>query len=612
MIFGKFGSCLRVVALGLVSGVLLCAQSEDFSPGSAERFIEAFEDDVGVRYGEIAESYEEEMIKQPGNALLAVERVRFIEHFAWSDEFYIERAEGDHERAKGEMLDRFPDDASTALYRMEGYYSEEFETLALEYENAVPNWSAEERGQYYLLRAQRAEYDVDLAAALRFSRRAFVDFPTPASGLILAKSNRQIGEDSEALEVLHHDCFDEMDEWYRKQRMDLFFDLEDTASAISDFEILAAGDLAYLVGNQETAGRFLAAGLLDRARESLEAIVINDWNAIPVLRERLKFEIEHGAADSAKAAYEKLRDSGWEADILSRRRVALMEQFPAVGWEWRDLGGMAFLSFVLLLLVVFPAVILLPVHYWGLGRRLAGKPPELLKLGWTLRDAWVAMGVMIVGNMFGLWWFEIEIMESYFDPAGVVDDLIVEDILGITVLMWVMQGLSLIWLMRRPVTWKALTRGQWAWGRVIGLGLVAAFGARFALGVYLQGMNLFEGFGVAQASPLVSQLLSALNTSVGPMGMLLCIAVMVPILEEIFFRGILLSGLVRHVPFWAANLVQAVLFGLVHEATTLFPFYLGMGLLTGWLTRKSESLWPGIVMHATNNFIAGMLVIIMS
>tara|TARA_R110002167_G_scaffold317549_1_gene523193 strand:- start:91 stop:498 length:408 start_codon:yes stop_codon:yes gene_type:complete len=133
-----------------------------------------------------------------------------------------------------------------------------------------------------------------------------------------------------------------------------------------------------------------------------------------------------------------------------------------------------------------------------------------------------------------------------------------------------------------------------------------------ALGAYLVGQRALGMTGLAQAGPLISQLLVALQEQFGPWGMLGCISLVVPVLEEIYFRGVILAGLMRHIPFWVANLTQAALFGLVHENTTLFPFYLALGVVAGWLTKRSESLWPGIVLHMFNNLIAGIMVIVLS
>lgn len=90
----------------------------------------------------------------------------------------------------------------------------------------------------------------------------------------------------------------------------------------------------------------------------------------------------------------------------------------------------------------------------------------------------------------------------------------------------------------------------------------------------------------------------------GPVLALLLVALMVPILEELMFRGLLLGGLSRHLSFGWANALQAALFAVIHDDPRRLPFYFAMGLTTGWLTRKTRSLAPAIMLHALNNLIA--------
>lgn len=82
-----------------------------------------------------------------------------------------------------------------------------------------------------------------------------------------------------------------------------------------------------------------------------------------------------------------------------------------------------------------------------------------------------------------------------------------------------------------------------------------------------------------------------------------------PVLEELFYRGVL-QGRLQQVmsPAWAIVLVSA-LFTLGHSqylepnvinlVTALFLFVLS--LVFGWLYWKTGSLWPGVILHAAIN-----------
>ena len=86
--------------------------------------------------------------------------------------------------------------------------------------------------------------------------------------------------------------------------------------------------------------------------------------------------------------------------------------------------------------------------------------------------------------------------------------------------------------------------------------------------------------------------------------------------EELLFRGLIGGALLRHLSFWKANLVQAVLFLLPHLLLLLvapqFWFFLAvpfvMGLYLGWLRHTSGSIWPGVIVHAGGNLGSALAV----
>lgn len=88
------------------------------------------------------------------------------------------------------------------------------------------------------------------------------------------------------------------------------------------------------------------------------------------------------------------------------------------------------------------------------------------------------------------------------------------------------------------------------------------------------------------------------------------------LVEEVYFRGFLLNNLLQTRGFWTANLVSAVLFGLIHVPGWLAlgrfatPFvavdFLGLvafGMLFGWAMAKTGTLWSAYGLHALHNML---------
>ena len=79
-----------------------------------------------------------------------------------------------------------------------------------------------------------------------------------------------------------------------------------------------------------------------------------------------------------------------------------------------------------------------------------------------------------------------------------------------------------------------------------------------------------------------------------------------PILEEILCRGIILKGLLKNYSPRTAILISAIFFGVIHlnpwQALTGFC----AGLFLGWIFYKTQSVIPGIIIHATINITASL------
>ena len=78
---------------------------------------------------------------------------------------------------------------------------------------------------------------------------------------------------------------------------------------------------------------------------------------------------------------------------------------------------------------------------------------------------------------------------------------------------------------------------------------------------------------------------------------------LVPIFEEVFFRGLVLSWLNRHMRFVPALFVQAALFAAMHVYPIAFPYALFAGIATGYVRRATGSTFNTVLMHAMNNVV---------
>ena len=85
--------------------------------------------------------------------------------------------------------------------------------------------------------------------------------------------------------------------------------------------------------------------------------------------------------------------------------------------------------------------------------------------------------------------------------------------------------------------------------------------------------------------------------------------------EEITYRGVILQKLSSYAAFWKANMITAAMFAVLHiqvwfhlkyyPPLVLFLILLSLfcsGIAYGYLMKKTDSLWPCIILHSVYNF----------
>jgi uncharacterized protein len=170
--------------------------------------------------------------------------------------------------------------------------------------------------------------------------------------------------------------------------------------------------------------------------------------------------------------------------------------------------------------------------------------------------------------------------------------------------------LLMLWFVHR--TWPAL----WARSQPPGFGLTAPSSATWYL------LALVIGLAMPPIGAVVTQLLArghAVTQNVEELSRhassnlrlpLAVVAVTVgPIIEELMFRGVLLSALMHRLSTRWSVVICAVLFGAVHLGGLDFQWYavpnlILLAMVLCWLRLKSASLWPAILAHGVYNLFA--------
>ena len=88
---------------------------------------------------------------------------------------------------------------------------------------------------------------------------------------------------------------------------------------------------------------------------------------------------------------------------------------------------------------------------------------------------------------------------------------------------------------------------------------------------------------------------------------IILVGILGPIAEEIFFRGFVLTGLVKRFGVGRSLLLSSLMFGLFHiDPGAIVPTF-ALGLALGWVYLKTGSIWPAMFAHGLHNTVAVLI-----
>lgn len=186
------------------------------------------------------------------------------------------------------------------------------------------------------------------------------------------------------------------------------------------------------------------------------------------------------------------------------------------------------------------------------------------------------------------------------------------DSLGIALPEWAGQLLRVLFSVAAMLLPFLLvyTKGR-AYGLRIGMGkarlpmgamALLFFGSALALNIMVLGLRTVVGSATDTQATLP-------NTPPGLLVYLLHIIVLAPFCEELLFRGAIHNMLLPHGPR-AAVLFTAIMFSLLHTQLWDLPVVLGLALLLGYFAHANGSILPGILLHAGNNLLGFLLLLL--
>lgn len=561
-----------------------------------------------VAYKQVLSAYAKEEAAHPADVSLVLARCRFTEGFSFDDEegpSWGEAAQADSQGCLNDLDARFHGDAEAGLFTAEHRYGK----VALAYARTLlplsDNWTTQQRSRLHAVfaRAYVATKDTRLAgqealAAVQLDPGS--NQLVPALRFLCDDGRRSLAESMLAKAPPPSPA------WMGGQRLRFAADNLSASAALT--ELQRAQD------NKTPVDPWLSARIYQRAGMYADAAKMlaknkTQPNFQSVEQYQLRVNISEGQGDS-EAASAALHDWFGKTGITGPLLFAYGSVLARAPGELFTLSLVPLaLSLLALLaaLLCLPGLIAFPAHYRGTVRARQQKSALPLFEPLGLRHMWIGLaGFLVVSTMVPL-----------LSPTGSVQALAAhrpmtspeERAVVLSQLAMLLIGTLCLFPALRHLSWR-----RWFGERGMDAALVTVIAWTLFKGLLLlaaaHAPHAAEVFNSTPHDRSVSALASA-ATHVGGVGLaLLIVAVLVPVYEELVFRGFILGGLSRHIAFGWANVWQALLFALLHFDMPHFVFYFALGLMGGWLVKRTRGLAAPMALHAANNAVACMVLLL--
>jgi membrane protease YdiL (CAAX protease family) len=144
----------------------------------------------------------------------------------------------------------------------------------------------------------------------------------------------------------------------------------------------------------------------------------------------------------------------------------------------------------------------------------------------------------------------------------------------------------------------AVTSWKWSY---LGYGVVAAISGLIVSVVLSNLIPIRQKQG---AEDIGQQIRDSSAGTVGLVIFAIVVAIGAPIVEELFFRGLLQTAFTARYGPWIGIASSSVIFGAIHFEPLNVIVLSALGAVFGFVRYRTGSIWPSMIAHAINNTLA--------
>lgn len=567
-------------------------------------------------YNQIIKLYNDYLKSNPANYLVQIEKCELIDK-AYYDEYddYNPKYE-EFDACLKDLTTKFPPVPEVLLYRADHLYGDSakvfLEKIVKDYDNNPLPWTGKGIWRIHEKIAQQYEDDKFPFRAIKYAELAQKENDTLDMSLFLSQQYKKQKQTKKAVDILftHLDSTDAPNNLNEKGKMLLELGAPDKALKAFQF---AHKDTTAWIDSGNLAQALMENGLTSEARQYLVKDAASTWSHPGSLQKLLQYDIHHSPADTAMATYRRLVNENFWYDALGINRITLFWYEPGLGWNLYDVIHIILLILLFLVTIIIPYLWILPIYTMGLYlKKNKGLFLPTNDFRWGLKHFWIISSVWLCIDILTSLIFDYDNLIALYtgnQSNNAVENTVNQNEANLALFFFISSLFVTISFLRKSdlsIFWGSL----WTKRKSIGIGVGLALSLKFALSFY-QVMYRAFNLPITDTSTILSinENILSINEYYHPLVGFLFVVIIVPVYEEVIFRGIILSSIEKHLKFYWANIIQALIFAAIHQQLKLLPFYFLFGISAGYYRSKSQSLAPGIVLHMLNNFIAFMAIL---
>ncbi len=603
----KFNTILRTLLISIylvfTSGVF--AQTLD-----SKILIKDLENSSNNLFKEYLRLYDDYLKQHPNDVKIHIEKCKFLQGAQYNEVQEINPNQGAADSCCAALIKAYPDHPEVLIFQTTYQWGDELKEVFASAESSIEKnpkaWSDQNLGMLYKSMSEQHFSDEEFKEAYLYLQKAISKAEEYKFTLDHARILLSLKKEAEALKVLlsMKDTTEQL--WILSQKASMLLELKAYKEALELYNKINKIDSSY--NNKENIANILEeVGQIDLARNCLVSDTGMEWRKETSIRNLLIHDLKYESGDKCIESYNKYRDLGFLKDPLGIYRLKIFFSHPLQPLSFRDVLAILLFIVAILLLVLIPSIWILPVyfigHKWNFLSRAKAFDSE-----WGLKSFWfISFGYLFAS--FVTFFAEPEALNAFFSSSNYAVELNQEKS-GLSNMIFILTFALFGFAALYKINLKVLLSSEWSIKKSIltSIGIMFIFkiitGIYIGIGAKFFGVSIDDIASISQIFFTSREEIEALIAFSGKGTAFLLICLLVPLYEEIIFRGVILGSCQQYTNFHMANFIQAILFAAIHMNLFLFPVFLLFGIITGILRKKSGGLLGGIVFHIINNILA--------